>query len=122
MDKENIREEWKQGRLLPPLVDIYESNDDFILVANMPGVKKDGIEVKLAEGNLTIYGRVEREEVASESFVLREINEGNYYRVFRVSDSIDVNKIKAKIEDGVLTLTLPKHERVKPREIPIEVA
>ena len=120
MDKENIRKEWEQGRLVPPPADIYETEDQFILSTNMPGVKKENVEVKLSEGELTLYGRVDRGDVAANRFVLKEIDEGNYYRVFRVSDSIDAEKIVAKMEDGVLTLTLPKHERVKPREIPIE--
>ena len=51
---------------------------------------------------------------------MREIEDGNYYRVFKVGDSIDVEKITAKVEHGVLRVTLPKHDRVKPREIPIE--
>ena len=120
MNKESIRKEWELGRLVPPPADIYETEDQFILSTNMPGVKKENVEVKLSEGELTLYGRVDRGDVAANRFVLKEIDEGNYYRVFRVSDSIDAEKIVAKMEDGVLTLTLPKHERVKPREIPIE--
>jgi HSP20 family protein len=119
MDKEQIRKEWEEGLLIAPTVDIYETDDDFILKALMPGVKKDNVDVKYAEGALTVYGRVDIKDPVKESYVLKEIENGNYYRVFKVSDSIDVDKIQAKMFDGILTLTLPKHERVKPKEIPI---
>ena len=62
MDQETIRKELKQGELLAPPVNIFEFEDEFKLQAEMPGVKKDGVEVKLADGNLTIYGRVERQD------------------------------------------------------------
>ncbi len=120
MDQETIRKEWEAGNLVAPLVNIYETEDNFVARINMPGVKKGGAEVKMAGGELLVYGRVTREEIPSDSYVLKEIEDGNYYRVFRVNDAIDVAKIKAKLEDGVLTITLPKHERIKPREIPIE--
>ena len=122
MDQEMIQKEMNQGKVLAPPVNIFEFEEEFILQAEMPGVNKDGVEVKLADGSLTLYGRVIRHQGSGESYVAREIDEGNYYRVFRVSDSIDVEKIKANMNDGLLTLTLPKHERVKPREIPVEIA
>lgn len=121
IDREEIREQWAQGKLLPPQVNIYETKDEYILMARMPGVKKDAVEVKLSDGHLTIYGKTESQEPC-ECFVLREIDEGNYYRVFKVSDSLDVEKIQARLENGLLRVHLPKHERVKPREIPVELS
>ena len=118
--KEDIQKEWEQGLLVAPLANIVETDDDFVMKLNMPGVNKDGVEVKLAEDELMIYGRTHREVPKTDKFLLKEIESGNYYRIFRVSESIDGSQIKAKMEDGVLTLTLPKHERVKPRDIPIE--
>lgn len=122
LDKEDIRKEWKAGLLVAPIVDIYETKDDYMMKLLMPGVNKDGIELKLADEELQVYGRVRHDVGEPDKFILKEIEEGNYYRVFKVTDAVEVDKIKAKMEDGVLTITLPKHERVKPKEIPIEVA
>lgn len=120
--KEDIQKEWQDGLLLAPAVDIYETKDDFVMKLLMPGVKKDTVEVKMDNDELMIYGRVPEELHVRERVILNEIDTGNYYRVFKVSDSVDVEQIKAKMDDGILIVTLPKHERTKPREIPIEIA
>ena len=122
LDKEDIQQEWEQGLLIAPSASIYETEDDFIMKVNMPGVNKDEVEVKLSHDELMIYGRVIQEVQDPKQYLLKEIEDGNYYRVFRVSESVDVRQIKAKMEEGILTLTLPKHERIKPRDIPIEMA
>jgi HSP20 family molecular chaperone IbpA len=121
MDQEDIKSQWEAGELIGPLVDIYETDDDFMMLINMPGVTKDSVEVKMNEGELSIYGEVVRNETEGSHFILKEIDKGNYYRVFRVSDSVEVTKISANMQDGVLSIKLPKHERIKPREIPIEI-
>lgn len=121
LDKEDIRKEWEQGLLIVPSTNIFETDDDFIMKINMPGVEKEGVEIKLADEELMIYGRIIHDFEDPDRFVLKEIEGGNYYRVFRVTDSIDVDTIKAEMADGVLTVRLPKHERIKPREIPIEI-
>ena len=121
MNKEQIRKEWEDGHLTVPAVDIYNLNDQIILKATMPGVPKDKVEVSVAENELMIYGHVEQEPETYDSYVIREIEMGNYYRSFKVSDMIDVPKIKAKLEDGILVVTLPKHESAKSQEIPIEL-
>ena len=122
LDKEDIRKEWEQGLLIVPSTNIFETDDDFIMKINMPGVEKEGVEIKLADEELIIYGRIIHDFEDADRFVLKEIEDGNYYRVFRVTDSIDVDTIKAEMADGVLTVRLPKHERIKPREIPIELS
>lgn len=120
--KEDIRKEWEAGLLVAPIVNIYETENDFMMKLLMPGVNKDGVELKLANEELQVYGRVRHDVEEPEKFILKEIEDGNYYRVFKVTDSVVVDHIKAKMEDGILTITLPKHERVKPKDIPIEVA
>lgn len=120
MDKDVIRQEWKEGKLVAPLVDIFEADEHILLKANMPGVKKNRVEVKFSDGTLVIYGQVEKKK-SDEIAIIKEIEDGNFYRVFKLSESIDAEKIKAKMEDGILVLTLPKHDRAKPKEIPIEV-
>lgn len=121
MDREEIKREWEQGRLIAPAVDIYASGDDFIIRANMPGVRKGDVEVSLSNGELVMYGRAGSPDRDDECcYILHEIDEGNYYRAFQLGETIDISKIKAKVEDGILTVTLPRHERMKPREIQIE--
>jgi len=120
MDREQIRNQWEQGTLIAPEVDILETDDAFIIMLNMPGVGKNDTEVKFADGLLSVYGSVNN-QIKSEKWVLNEIEHGNFYREFRVGDAVEVEKISAKMENGVLKVTLPKHERIKPRQIPIEV-
>ncbi|MDF1610595.1 MAG: Hsp20/alpha crystallin family protein [Stygiobacter sp.] len=103
-----------------PLIDIYETDDDFFLNAYMPGVKKEDVKIKLEDGNLVIMGRIDYEETINKKYVLQETVLGNYYRRFKISDSIDETKIDAKLENGILNVKLPKHERVKPRTIEIK--
>ncbi len=121
LNQEDIRREWEAGALKAPAVNIIETDDTFIMTLFMPGVKKDDVEVKVADEELLVYGRAMKEIHDAKSYIVRETEDGNYYRVFKVSDSIEAEKISAKIEDGVLTVTLPKHERVKPKEIPVEI-
>ncbi|MBI5807789.1 MAG: Hsp20/alpha crystallin family protein [Ignavibacteriales bacterium] len=103
-----------------PLIDIYETEDDFFLNAYMPGVKKEDVKIKLEDGNLVIMGRIDYDETVNKKYVLQETVLGNYYRRFKISDSIDETKIDAKLENGILNIKLPKHERVKPKTIEIK--
>lgn len=106
--------------LFAPLVDIYESDDDFVLVASMPGISKENIRTKIEDKALIIMGRGNTDEEKERKYILKEHETGNYYRKFNLSDSIDETKINAKYENGQLILTLPKHERAKPRTIEIK--
>lgn len=103
-----------------PLVDIYETDDEFFLNAYIPGVKKENLKIKLEDGHLVIMGRIDYDEAVNRKYVLKETEIGNFYRRFKISDSIDESKIDAKLENGVLEVRLPKHERVKPRTIEIK--
>ncbi|MEW6193677.1 MAG: Hsp20/alpha crystallin family protein [Bacteroidota bacterium] len=103
-----------------PLIDISETADDYFLTAYMPGVSKDNVKIKLEDGNLVLMGRIDYELVLNKKYVLKETETGNYYRRFKIADSIDESKIDAKLENGVLNVQLPKHERVKPKTIEIK--
>ncbi len=105
---------------IAPLVDIYETDDEYMLIANMPGVTKDKIKIKLEDRSIVIIGRVNYYESLSRKYTIKEIETGNYYRRFKISDSIDEGKIDVKLENGQLLAKLPKHERVKPRTIDIK--
>lgn len=103
-----------------PLIDIYETADDFFLTAQMPGVSKDNVKIKLEEGHLVIMGRIDYPSALNRRFVLKETETGNFYRRFKIAESIDEQKIDAKLENGLLNIQLPKHDRIKPKTIEIK--
>jgi HSP20 family molecular chaperone IbpA len=113
---ENILE---KENVVAPLTDIYETDDEFILLANMPGVSRDNIQLKLEDTSLAIFGRINFAETIQRNYVLNENEIGNFYRKFNISNSIDETRIEAKFENGQLVVKLPKHDRVKPRTITI---
>lgn len=123
-DKEEVAtkdNEWtREGVYYSPAVDIFETGETLSVVADLPGVQKDNLEVDVKEDVLTIVGHVEQ---ANESYkpLYREYGIGGYRRKFNLSDKIDQSKISAELKDGVLTLTLPKAERLKPRRVEIAV-
>jgi HSP20 family protein len=102
-----------------PEVNIFETNDGYVLEAEMPGVSKEGLEVTLEGNEMTILGHRKNEAVQGEP-LFRERALADYRRVFELDPAIDTAKIAAKMEQGVLTLTLPKSERVKPRRITVD--
>lgn len=101
-----------------PPVDISESFEEITVVASMPGVLHEDIEVTFERGELRILGRVRAPEMAGQ-VLLREFAPAGYQRVFQIGQTIDVEKIAAEYANGVLTLHLPKAESAKPRSIPI---
>jgi HSP20 family protein len=107
-----------QRAFVSPEVNIFEEKDGYVLQAEMPGVPKDGIEVTLEGNELTITGHRHEHEVQG-NLLYRESRPMDYRRVFEIDSSIDTNKIEARMEQGVLTLHLPKQERVKPRKITV---
>lgn len=101
-----------------PAVNIRETKEAWILEAELPGVNKSGVEVTVENNELTLVGRRSGVPTAGEA-VYRESREADYRRLFDLDPSVDTGKISAKIEQGILTLTLPKSENVKPRKIEI---
>lgn len=99
-----------------PEVNIFETKDGYVLEAEMPGVNKEGLDIGLEGTTLTITGRREPQDVKAE-LVYRESTSAGYRRVFELDPAIDTAKIEAKIVQGVLRLTLPKSEAVKPRKV-----
>jgi HSP20 family protein len=112
-------EQTKPGLVFTPDVDIFENETEITLLADMPGVTSDNISIDLNEGVLTLTGDVKPWENADETDVLVEFEIGKYYRQFTMSELIDQDRIEAKLEDGVLRLTLPKAEKAKPRKITV---
>lgn len=103
---------------LKPLTNIVETKDAYVLEAELPGVTKDGLEVSVENGELTIVGR--RAAAAPEGrAVYRESRGGDFRRTFTLDAAVDAGRITAKLELGVLRLTLPKAESLKPRKIAV---
>lgn len=101
-----------------PEVNIFEDKDRYLLEAEMPGVNKDGLDVTLEGNELTIMGH--RADVTEPGDVIfRESRPVDYRRTFELDPAIDTGRISAQMEQGVLTLVLPKLEKVKPRKIQI---
>ena len=102
-----------------PDVNIYETDDGYVLQAEMPGVTKERLEITLEGNALTFVGRRGDETVPGNP-LYRESRGTNYRRVFELDPAIDTGKISAEMHQGMLTLKLPKAERVKPRKIEIK--
>lgn len=106
-------------RYIVPAVDIYETADGLTLVADVPGVGKEGLDVKVEDSILTIRGRVDAKTHADATF--QEFEMADYFRQFELSEVVDQAKISAQLRYGVLTLTLPKAEKAKPKKIDVRI-
>ncbi len=113
-------EQTRPGLVFTPEVDIFETDQEITLLADMPGVAADEVTIDLKDGVLTISGDVKPWEGSEETDVLVEFEIGKYHRQFSLSDAIDQDKIDAKLEDGVLRLTLPKAQKAVPRQIAVK--
>jgi len=102
-----------------PVTDIFEMADALKVILEMPGVDKDGIEVRVENDVLTIDGQVDFSKYQGLQPVYTEYNVGNYARSFQLSGKIDQERITADLRDGVITLVLPKAEKAKPRKIKV---
>jgi len=100
-----------------PAVNIHQDAEGYMLEVEMPGVPKSGVEVTFEEGKLALVGR--RERGTEESCTYRESSEADYRRVFDLDPTIDASRIEATIEQGLLTVRLPRAEAAKPRRITV---
>jgi HSP20 family molecular chaperone IbpA len=113
-------EQMNQGPKFTPEVDIFETDGEIVVVADMPGVKAENLDIDLRENTLTLAGKALPPEGPDEVDTLREYQTGSYFRQFTLSEMIDQPEIDAKITDGVLKLTLPKVKPVTPRKIKVK--
>lgn len=113
-----------RGEGLFPAMDVKERDDAYVIVADMPGVKKEDINVTLENGILTITAETqsEQEQKDGERLLRQERRYGKYVRSLRLGTQINEKQVKANYKDGVLELTLPKAEEVKPKKISVDVA
>ncbi|MCD6298291.1 MAG: Hsp20/alpha crystallin family protein [Deltaproteobacteria bacterium] len=113
-------EQTKPGPLFTPAVDIFETDQEITVLADMPGVKSKVLNIDLRDNILTLDGEVEPPEGKSEVDVFREYQSGKYSRQFSLSQVIDQANIDAELKDGVLRLRLPKVEAATPRKIAVK--
>jgi HSP20 family protein len=102
-----------------PAVDIYETQDELVLLADLPGVNKEDLAIKLEDEILTIEGAAQA-SAAPGQHLLSEYASGTFYRQFTVGEAIDREKIDASLKNGVLELVLPKAEKAKPKRIQVK--
>ena len=115
-------EQMRPGLVFTPSVDIFETDHEITLLADLPGVTTKSLTIDLRENTLTLTGEVEPFEEANEEDIMIEYEIGKYYRQFTLSSLIDQSKIDAKLADGVLRLSLPKIKAATPRKIEVKAA
>ena len=116
---ESAEEQTVPGKFYVPYTDIHETEDALTVTMEMPGVEKDAVDVQLEKDVLSIEGRIDFDEYGDLEPLYTEYNVGHYRRSFKLSNDVDQSKIAANLEDGVLTLHLPKAAEQKPRTIAI---
>ena len=115
-------EEVERGSWAPE-VDIHETEDSFVVKADLPGISKEDIQIDLKDSTLTLKGEKKFEnKVSKENYIRVERSYGTFVRSFTLPQNVDAEKIKAVYKDGVLELTLPKKEEAKPKQIKVEVS
>ena len=102
-----------------PRVDVLESEDEFLVFADLPGVKSDDVDIRFEKGELTIHGNRPATHPGKEAS-LREYEAVNYHRGFVVAETVAADRITAEMKNGVLTVRLPKVEAVKPKRIAVK--
>lgn len=115
----NNVDQLKHNYFVIPDADIYETENFYTLKMEIPGVKKDNLNIEINNGQLEVTGAIE--DYTRDDLKYSEYDLYNYNRKFRVGKDIDVNNIEASLSNGVLTLTLNKAEEVKPKKIQISV-
>jgi HSP20 family protein len=108
-----------ETRYMVPPVDIYETEDALAVVVDLPGVTKDGVDIRVEDNVLTIKGKADYNPPAN--ILLGEFNLQGYYRQFQLTDEVDQSKISAESKNGVLTIRMPKAEKSKPRQIKVKM-
>lgn len=107
----------REGAYVTPAVDIYETSKQLVLVMDLPGVEAEDVEIDLRHGVLSIRGRVS--EQAHGKMLADEYQVTDFFRSFRITDSVDYAGVQAFLADGVLRVVLPKTRKIVSREIPI---
>ncbi len=103
-------------------VNIVENEDNYTLTAEVPGMKEKDIDLEVKDGLMTLKGHVEESQEKEEThYRMREFSRRSFERSFRIGEGVDLDKISAKLENGILTVALPKKEEAKPRTVKVEI-
>ncbi len=114
------REETRaEERYITPPVDIFETKEGLVVVADLPGVEPSALDVRVADGVLTLQARTRH--VAPGTPIQREYELLNFFRQFELPEQVDADRISAELKHGVLALQLPKKEKAKPKQIEVRV-
>jgi HSP20 family protein len=106
--------------LRTPPIDIFDTGDGLVLRADLPGVTSESLELQVQDNRLTLFGRAQLDLPEEERLVHQEYHVGDFLRSFILSDDVDHERIAAKLNDGVLELTLPRAPKAKPRKIEVK--
>ena len=112
-------ESTRSGFYFTPRVDIYETDNELTLFADLPGVTAENVDLRFERGELILQGRVKRRQHPGQ-VLMSEYEEGDFYRVFQIHESIDSTRIEAECKNGVLTVHLPKAESAKPKQVAVK--
>jgi HSP20 family molecular chaperone IbpA len=108
-----------RGQCFTPRVDILETAEELLLLADLPGVRTEDLELHFEKGELLLHGKCPQRQPGAQ-FLLNEYGIGDFYRAFAISEEIDASRISAELKQGVLTVHLPKSDAVKPRKIQVK--
>jgi HSP20 family protein len=111
-------ESTRGGLYFTPRVDIYETDKELLLFADVPGVRPEDVDLRYERGELLLHARVPSPQRAAH-VLLEEYEEGDFFRVFQIHESIDSTRIAAECKNGVLTVHLPKTESAQPRKVSV---
>ena len=113
---------WRGEELGIP-IDVYDSDDQVVVKATIPGVKPEDVDITITGNSLTIKGEAKGErEINEESYLLRERSYGSFSRTVNLPEGVNTDKAEASFENGVLTINVPKKEEVKPKSLKVKVS
>ncbi len=121
-DKQAVtrKERSEQAQALLPRVDVFEDKDGILLVADLPGVTKDKLELNVDHNTLTLEGEIAADTPENMEALYAEVRLSRYRRAFALSNELDSSRIDAQLRDGVLRLRIPKHAHAQPRKIEVK--
>jgi HSP20 family molecular chaperone IbpA len=117
-NKQSTAEPTTNRPVVAPAVDIYENEHEYLVLADLPGVAHDGVQIRFENGELSLDARRNGEQ--ADDYVGNEIQLADYRRLFRIPETVDSEKIDAKLVHGVLHLALPKASKARPRQISVK--
>jgi HSP20 family protein len=117
-NKQSTAEPTTNRPVTAPAVDIYENEHEYLVLADLPGVPHDGVQIRFENGELSLDARRQSEQ--ADDYVGNEIQLADYRRLFRIPETVDSDKIDAKLIHGVLHLVLPKASKARPRQISVK--